>query len=877
MWLNRLRAWQGELALCALLAVKILCKAPGLRQRYRRLLVRLLKRTGLFDADYYLTSNADVAQQQIAPLHHYASYGDREGRQPMPLFCPSFYRSQIIGSRLARVNALLHYCRVGRYRCLSPSPWFDLPFYLANNKDVARAGIDPLLHYLRWGGREGRSPSEQFDGNYYLRENPDVAASALNPLIHYLFYGRSEGRKIRSYAGEDSAVPLSERPAPGLIDDRCWVELAPRAACSAALVDVVVPVYKGRAETLRCLYSVLVAPCVTPFELVVINDASPDEDLCADLRRLASAGHFTLRENPANRGFVQTVNAGMQLHPERDVVILNADTEVFHNWLDRLRQAAYRHPRTGTVTPLSNNATICSYPRTLHDNPYPLELAYADLDALASRVNADAEVEAPTAVGFCTYLKRTCLAEVGLFDAGRFGRGYGEENDFSQRAIRRGWRNVIAADTFVHHWGSASFQGEKAKLVANALKTLDRLHPGYRSDVDDFIRRDPLAEFRQRLDRERLLLQRRAKNVLIVTHNRGGGTERHVQEDIDLLQRSGYGVYLLRPLAKDPLRAVLSHPNLKLLPNLAPFVVSDAERLLRQLRELAIGEIQTHSLVDFAPATPDLLVALARDLGARLEVNLHDYKVICPRINLIDGSGAYCGEPPPEGCHRCLVEHGSDFRVTDIGAWRAMHERALRAADRILVPDQDVAERLGRYFPHVDFEVSPHEEIDLAAIDFTLPVLAEGERLRVVVIGAIGRIKGYDILLACAREARNRRLPLDFIVMGYSMNDAQLQAEGVTVTGRYQEGQALETLRDLAPHAVWLPSVWPETYSYTLSLALQAGLPVVAFDLGAIAARLRRIGRADYLVPCKSIFKATESLDVFLGMRNFFAQKHKRT
>jgi hypothetical protein len=36
-----------------------------------------------------------------------------------------------------------------------------------------------------------------------------------------------------------------------------------------------------------------------------------------------------------------------------------------------------------------------------------------------------------------------------------------------------------------------------------------------------------------------------------------------------------------------------------------------------------------------------------------------------------------------------------------------------------------------------------------------------------------------------------------------------------------------------------LPSVWPETYSYTLSIALQCGLPVLAFDIGAISKRIR--------------------------------------
>ena len=73
-----------------------------------------------------------------------------------------------------------------------------------------------------------------------------------------------------------------------------WADLEPGPCLDAALVDVVVPVYKGRSETLRCLRSVLLALNRTPHELIVINDASPDEELVEALRRQAGLGYFTL-------------------------------------------------------------------------------------------------------------------------------------------------------------------------------------------------------------------------------------------------------------------------------------------------------------------------------------------------------------------------------------------------------------------------------------------------------------------------------------------------------------------------------------------------------------------------------------------------------
>lgn len=844
MWLKT-RLWLavGRFRLGLLWIERFLASLFGLRRVYNWHLARLVQEMSLFDPDYYRESNSDIASQSRDPLVHYVAYGDREGRLPMPFFDPGYYRAHAKGW-LKSVNALLHYAWVGRYLRISPSPWFDVAYYLAQNKDVARAGLDPLLHYVRFGGVEGRSPCVNFDGAYYLRSNPDVAEARVNPLLHYLRFGRIEGRStlpphsIDAELANDAPLPLATLPT-----EEDWDALGAAPSPASAVVDVVVPVYKGRAETLRCLYSVMASINKTPYELVVINDASPDPDLTADLVRLAGRGLFTLSENAKNCGFVHTVNRGMALHDERDVVLLNSDTEVYGDWLDRLRQASSRQQRTGTVTPLSNNATICSYPRFLHDNPYPLEIDYASLDALASVANAGVEVEAPTAVGFCMYIRRDCLKAVGLFDEDAFGKGYGEENDFCQRAIRSGWRNIIAADVFVRHWGSTSFQGERANRVQSALKVLDKRYPDYQKDVRQFIEQDLLATARRQLDWARLKIQVQSENELIVCHSRGGGAERHVQEDTRELLASGIGVFYMRPQQGSSSHVQIAHPVCKTLPNLGSFKLADTEALKEALRQLGITRIHTHGLVDFTPDAPDHIRALAQALGVPLWVDIHDYKVICPRINLIDREGRYCGEPADAArCDACLASEGNDFGVSSILEWRAMHHRVLQSAETILVPDQDVADRLAKYYSDIEYTVSPHEDIDASAIDIHQPALSAGEKLRIVAVGAIGKMKGYDILLACARDAKKKRLPLEFILLGYSMNDSRLEQAGVTITGRYMEHEALDRLQALAPHVVWLPSRWPETYSYTLSLALKGGYPVFAFDLGAIARRLSGLG-----------------------------------
>ncbi len=269
------------------------------------------------------------------------------------------------------------------------------------------------------------------------------------------------------------------------------------------MIDVVIPVYKGLEQTRACIESVLAAPQGTASEVVVIDDATPDAAIAEYLAGLAAQRRITLLVNETNLGFVQSVNRGMALHGDRDVVLLNSDTEVANDWLGRLHAAANSAPDVATVTPFSNNATICSYPYEGWRGGVPGTLGLAALDALFASANARRTIDLPTAVGFCMYIRRDCLNAIGAFDAERFGRGYGEENDFCMRAGKAGWRNVFAADVFVYHEGAVSFSDERLDLVKAAAPTLISLHPEYPLRVHEFVERDEASALRAAVDRAR--------------------------------------------------------------------------------------------------------------------------------------------------------------------------------------------------------------------------------------------------------------------------------------------------------------------------------------------------------------------------------------
>jgi hypothetical protein len=186
------------------------------------------------------------------------------------------------------------------------------------------------------------------------------------------------------------------------------------------------------------------------------------------------------------------------------VVLLNSDTEVANDWLDRLHACAWRDADIATVTPFSNNATICSYPFEGWAGDIPGTLGLAGLDRLFATANAGRTVDIPTAVGFCMYIRRDAIDALGLFDADRFGRGYGEENDFCMRALKSGRRNVLAGDVFVYHEGAVSFSQEKPALTQAAGKALVELHPDYPRLVHEYLVADPANALRCAIDEARL-------------------------------------------------------------------------------------------------------------------------------------------------------------------------------------------------------------------------------------------------------------------------------------------------------------------------------------------------------------------------------------
>ncbi|MEO6929315.1 MAG: glycosyltransferase [Casimicrobiaceae bacterium] len=605
-------------------------------------------------------------------------------------------------------------------------------------------------------------------------------------------------------------------------------------------VDIVIPVYNAPQDVRICVDSVL-RHTDARHRLTLIDDASPDPRIALLFAELAAQAlpQLALLSNPVNLGFTGTANRGMSLS-RNDVVLLNSDTIVGASWIDGLVRCAQSDPAIGTITPFSNNAEILSYPLFCVNNPWP---PGADPSATAKAL-AHAAVpsypDLPTGVGFCFYVRRALIDDIGLFDTA-YGAGYGEENDYCLRAAAHGWRNVLADDTFIAHTGGRSFTTQKELLVPRNTQTLLARHAGYAELVARYVASDPLRAIREAARTQQALLGKPAQGVLHIVHHHGGGTELHVRSLIGasrLARRHFLAVAVGDAWQVEEHRADGSSATYALNRVANESWIAFVGGICASF---GIGLIHLHNISACREGVLEAMEALELPFG----YTVHDLNFACPTITLHDAGGAYCGAvTDPAVCRPCLAAQ-PPFAAIDIVDWRARHRRLVQRAAFLIAPSNFAADTFARYFDQRPVVIAHGSDVEAslaAQADDALPLPADGTKV-VAVLGAVGPDKGARRLEALVALARARASPIRFVLIGYldrQHGPWQSDDKTFTVHGRYRAQMLPQLLRAYGVDLVLYPSSGPETFCYTLSEAWAAGQAVLVPPIGALAERVRR-------------------------------------
>jgi len=619
-----------------------------------------------------------------------------------------------------------------------------------------------------------------------------------------------------------------------------------------------VPVYGAADDLGRCLASIAAHTSLGEHRVLVVADGPQDEavERHVGLFKESQGQAVTVLRNERRLGFVHTVNRGMEASA-RDVVLLNADTIVTPRWLEKLTAAAYSRDSIGTVTPLSNYATLVSVPRAFEENLLPAGYDAAAFAAVVERVSARAYVRIPTGVGVCMYIKRALLDVIGLFDAERFGLGYGEENDFCLRALDRGWVHIADDATFIYHAGHRSFGASRAALQRVAARRLAEVHPTYEATIARFMREDPLAPVRERIVAALRPARRATRSPARVVHVVHGwpprehaGTELYASWLVrEQLQWRDVSVYtrLSDPARRDGdaveetdggARVRLVTNNFRQRNPLSRNALRDGEldadfaRFLRQERP---GLVHIHHLAGHAFS----LARVARRLRIPIVQHVQDWWPLCARVNLLDSEWRRCTGPGLAKCARCAPL----TRVAPRPLWnRALHVyRRVAARSALAAADAYV---MGSYAIRNDYRsarlFSPRKP------QFVLPYGVPGtpgpprpnatRPIRFGMVGALLPHKGthlaVDAFHAIDREQARLRLWGSASSPGYLESLRQRAGAAVAFEGIFAEEDRASVYAGI--DVLLVPSTGLESFGLAAREAMLHGVPVVATADGAL-------------------------------------------
>ena len=644
-------------------------------------------------------------------------------------------------------------------------------------------------------------------------------------------------------------------------------------------VDIVIPIYNGAAY-LPELFARLAVHTTTPHRLIVVDDASSDPAVGALLARLRpirdSCLGIEVIRNETNLGFVASANRGLAAS-SRHAVLLNSDVRVPANWLERLMRPIFDDERVASTTPFSNRATICSFPNFCRDNDMLLGLSVDDIDRHFRAFKPPVfPVELPTGLGFCMGMSRRFLDCVGHFEAEVFGRGYGEENDWCCRAIDAGGSHALVENLFVEHDHGGSFSAaEKKQLLDGNLKKLGLRHPAYFPRVDHFISRDPSATLRALMVARIAANEGRRPFEIIIDHDLGGGANKFREHRVmkyvkqrrpfGRIKPNGSGLTELIVYCGDQfqsfhfenwrtLHAIFSRPDRP-----------TGKGRDKDARKSPIVWL-VNNMVGFGkvPEILDFLVERKAGFRDRLQVMAHDYLPICPSYNLLNGKARYCGVPSLARCRTCLPENpfaAPDARRLPIEAWRQSWGRLLRAADRIVHFSQASRDVLSKAYPDLgaSMVVRPHRLSWAPRRKLNVFPIRANEPVRIGVAGSIGDAKGAAMVVKAARLIARRKLNAEIVVLGRLGRAAK--SDRLRVLGPYTTQNLGKLIERERIHVFWVPSVWPETYSYVTTELMRLNVPVACFDIGAPPERVAKY----------PLGRVIERIDAGLAVRQLMA------
>ena len=777
------------------------------------------------------------------------------------------------------------------YKALnSNNTFFSKKFYLRENPDVEQEGLSPLIHYLTCGWQEGRNPNRYFDTDYYFKEYPDIKEATINPLYHFVTKGWKENRNPSQYINlSDQFIDnpyLSDKqvhPLEHLDNDGVSVKGMPSLGSAVYFkqytpvfekkITIIIPVYLSNEQAVA-VFDLLIRSIVSSYavtneylQFLVIDDQSPFREIENILvnTKFSERPDVTLIQNEVNIGFVKTVNKGFSLaSKDSDIVILNSDTEIHGPIFENLQSLCLRYPKIASVTPLSNRATIAC----LKDWPLGADSIYnLSSKQIAQVINTAGLVSpnsyTPTGHGFCMYMSHEAMKEVGGFDEESFADGYGEENDWSVRAIQKGFKHLISTECYVHHYESMSFSSDKKnELQKINKKTLLKKHPSYDNWVHNYLRNDSLGQHRKVLQILLLEIEKKKcgiRTICFLLHdsykNHHGGVQQHLRQLINTMSVfEELEIIIISPteIKSEFYDINFSQKNEKII-----LEKIDKRSLLNILKQFngRIDFLHLHSFFGLA----DDLIDWVREVKVDTKLfTIHDYQLFCENPFMLNKFGKFCLEDNTiNSCDmkcRNILDNASDL-LNIFDEIFVPSENCYRYVKRLLTVDKS-RERI-TVFPHFlsYFEKASKQESKK-------PVGRDIQK-NIVFLGSLFPHKGGELFLSNINELKGKGFNIS--VWGHVQEELINKHDACFPVFTFRNWKELLELQgQYGAYIIVMPSICAETFSYTFYealLLLETPVIVGAFGHPADVVRDNGVGEVVEKNSSLGLLKAIHEVD----------------
>lgn len=320
--------------------------------------------------------------------------------------------------------------------------------------------------------------------------------------------------------------------------------------------------------------------------------------------------------------------------------------------------------------------------------------------------------------------------------------------------------------------------------------------------------------------------------VLIFDHNVGGGSHYYIDYEIEKRIEKSEVIYLTRyDLSTSKYIVKIFNKNIN-----TNFETKELLDFFNFISKVKFDEIFINSLVTYPQVSKVIELILQihkKNINCKMVIPIHDYFTICPSYNLLNYNKEFCFIPEDTlVCAKCL-------KNTDINIWRKKWWRKiLEKSTKILCFSNSSKNILLKVYSDLSSKINviPHKTRNKFKKIYNPKLNKENNEIRIGILGNIHISKGANIVKNLVEYIDSNKINAKVIVIGNL--HLKIESNSLEITGEYERSDLENIVISKNINRFLIPSIWPETFSYTTEEIIQMGYPLFVFNIGAPAERV---------------------------------------